>query len=441
MASPERDEFGNMVDAGDTKYWNDDFAGGFANQYPVQRLQSGTPGSMSLGVQTMDPGQNLPLPPARGPAGFDNRGPAGFDNDGFFGDPRRMAQELNFDPATGEYTPFGYNGGPLASGIFGATPTPPDMSLLSEQRTPLSDMGYDPETTARLAAMLDPNSTTRPAPPIPGMAPRDGDPRRMSLLSPTTGVNGGTILNPVAVDPVRDGTVSLDNGFEQETTISPGQPIPGMIPRVGAFEPLPIPGGQRSFSYPNVERDASVPSWMVNNPDFDPMGASQSGMQEYTNPATGETYMGGTSSNNQYMVDPSLEGEFTTPNRGGSLMGSNGSEFSGIFGASPTPTPSPDIGLPTLAPVSSTPAPSASQPTPYTQDFDSMHREQHSQMGGGITSVAPSDNFTRPTWSGSPGPMSMGNPFSFQQPGYQTGSPFGSMPSQFGGGLPRGYYT
>ena len=321
MASPERDEFGNMVDAGDTKYWNDDFAGGFANQYPVQRLQSGTPGSMSLGVQTMDPGQNLPLPPARGPAGFDNRGPAGFDNDGFFGDPRRMAQELNFDPATGEYTPFGYNGGPLASGIFGATPTPPDMSLLSEQRTPLSDMGYDPETTARLAAMLDPNSTTRPAPPIPGMAPRDGDPRRMSLLSPTTGVNGGTILNPVAVDPVRDGTVSLDNGFEQETTISPGQPIPGMIPRVGAFEPRPMPGGEGMFSNPfmNVERGANVPDWMLDNPDFDPRSPSQSGMQEYTNPATGETYMGSTSSNNQYMLDPSLTGEFTPPNRSFSL--------------------------------------------------------------------------------------------------------------------------
>jgi len=334
MASLERDEFGNVV--GDTKYWNP-FAAGIAPQVPE---------------------------------------PRGFDNDGVYGDPRRMAQELNFDPATGEYTPLGYNGGPLASGIFGATPTPPDMSL----------------------------------------------------LSPTTGVNGGTILNPVAVDPGQ----STPQAF----------PLPGSQPRVGAFEPPPIPGGQRSFSYPNVERDASVPSWMVNNPDFDPRSPSQSGMQEYTNPATGETYMGGTSSNNQYMVDPSLQGEFTTPpNRGGSLMRSNGSEFSGIFGASPTPTPSPDIGLPTLAPVSSTPAPSASQPTPYTQDFDSMHREQHSQMGGGITSVAPSDNFTRPTWSGSPGPMSMGNPFSFQQPGYQTGSPFGSMPSQFGGGLPRGYYT
>jgi len=276
-----------------------------------------------LGVQTMDPGQ---MPAARGPAGF--------DNDGFFGDQVFQAQELN--------------GGPLASGIFGATPTPSN----------------------------------------------------------------------------------------------PGQPMPDPQPRVGAFEPPPIPGMDgRSFSYPNVERDASVPSWMVNNPDFDPRSPSQSGMQEHTNPATGETYMGGTSSNNQYMVDPSLQGEFTTPNGGGSLMRSNGSEFSGIFGASPSPTPSPDIGLPTLAPVSSTPAPSASQPTPYTQDFDSMHREQHSQMGGGITSVAPSDNFTRPTWSGSPGPMSMGNPFSFQQPGYQTGSPFGSMPSQFGGGLPRGYYT
>jgi len=194
------------------------------------------------------------------------------DNGGFYGDPRRMAQELNFDSATGEYTPFGYNdgplaGGPLASGIFGATPTPPDMSL----------------------------------------------------LSPTTGVNGGTILNPVAVDPVRDGTVSLDNGFEQETTISPGQPIPGMIPRVGAFEPPPISNGGGMFSFPNVERGANVPDWMLDNPDFDPRSPSQSGMQEYTNPATGETYMGSTSSNNQYMLDPSLTGEFTPPNRSFSL--------------------------------------------------------------------------------------------------------------------------
>ena len=191
-----------------------------------------------------------------------------FDSDGFFSDSNRMRQDLDFNPATGEYTPIGYNDG-----------------------VPLSFDG--------------------PAGPA--------TPPNMSLLSPVTGVTGGTILNPVAVDPGRDSTVSLDSGFEQETTISPGQPIPGMIPRVGAFEPLPMPGGEEMFSYPNVERGANVPDWMLDNPDFDPRSPSQSGMQEYTNPATGETYMGSTSSNNQYMLDPSLTGEFTPPNRSFSL--------------------------------------------------------------------------------------------------------------------------
>ena len=166
-----------------------------------------------------------------------------FDSDGFFSDSNRMRQDLDFNPATGEYTPIGYNDG-----------------------VPLSFDG--------------------PAGPA--------TPPNMSLLSPVTGVTGGTILNPVAVDP-------------------------GMIPRVGAFEPRPMPGGEEMFSYPNVERGANVPDWMLDNPDFDPRSPSQSGMQEYTNPATGETYMGSTSSNNQYMLDPSLTGEFTPPNRSFSL--------------------------------------------------------------------------------------------------------------------------
>jgi hypothetical protein len=36
-----------------------------------------------------------------------------FDADGFFGDPRRTRQDLNFDPATGTYTPVGAMDGPL----------------------------------------------------------------------------------------------------------------------------------------------------------------------------------------------------------------------------------------------------------------------------------------------------------------------------------------
>lgn len=84
--------------------------------------------------------------------------------------------------------------------------------------------------------------------------------------------------------------------------ISPGQSMPGMAP-ISAV----------------AQRGQNVPSWMINNPNFDPMAPSQSGMQEYTNPATGETYMGSTSSNNQYMLDPSLKGNFTTPNRSFSL--------------------------------------------------------------------------------------------------------------------------
>ena len=139
-----------------------------------------------------------------------------FDSDGFFSDSNRMRQDLDFNPATGEYTPIGYNDG-----------------------VPLSFDG--------------------PAGPA--------TPPNMSLLSPVTGVTGGMEINP----------------------------------------------------FMNVERGANVPDWMLDNPDFDPRSPSQSGMQEYTNPATGETYMGSTSSNNQYMLDPSLTGEFTPPNRSFSL--------------------------------------------------------------------------------------------------------------------------
>ena len=39
--------------------------------------------------------------------------PTGKDADGFFGDPRRTRQDLNFDPATGTYSPVGAMDGPL----------------------------------------------------------------------------------------------------------------------------------------------------------------------------------------------------------------------------------------------------------------------------------------------------------------------------------------
>ena len=129
---------------------------------------------------------------------------------------------------------------------------------------------------------------------------------------------------------------------------SPGQSMPGMAP-ISAV----------------AQRGQNVPSWMINNPNFDPMAASQSGMQEYTNPATGETYMGSTSSNNQYMLDPSLKGNFTTPNRSFSLGPGNISQggnsqfnsqflpkngFGDTFGSTPLQANSvtniPDAGTP-----------------------------------------------------------------------------------------------
>ena len=290
------------------------------------------------------------------------------DNDGFYGDPRRMAQELNFDSATGEYTPFGYNdgplaGGPLASGIFGATPPPSNTGLISAE----------------------------------------------------TGVTGGTLLNP-------------------------GQPIPDPQPRVGAFEPPPMPGGERMISFPNVERGENVPDWMVNNPNYNPMAVSSTVMREHTNPATGESYMG--TGAGQYMVDPSLTGEFTTPDRSFSLdMG----EIPEARNSSPGEGVGPTFGT----------------QQPEVQDFGAQHRAQHEamgdngggnyfgngggggSMGGGVmglpSALSFQNSYSMPTWMNS---SAMNNPFNFASPGgYQTSSPFGSMSSPFGGGLPRGYYT
>ena len=63
-----------------------------------------------------------------------------FDADGVFGDPRRLRQDLNFDPATGTYTPVGAMAGPLAKGSI------PGMGLDNfgpggvDPRTGTSDM-------------------------------------------------------------------------------------------------------------------------------------------------------------------------------------------------------------------------------------------------------------------------------------------------------------
>ena len=64
--------------------------------------------------------------------------PTGKDADGFFGDPRRLRQDLYFDPATGTYTPFGAMDGPLIQAdpsyqVGGAGPNGPNMGGPSGQ--------------------------------------------------------------------------------------------------------------------------------------------------------------------------------------------------------------------------------------------------------------------------------------------------------------------
>ena len=191
---------------------------------------------------------------------------------------------------------------------------------------------------------------------------------------------------------------------------------------------------------PNVERGANVPSWMVNNPNYNPMAISSAVMQEHTNPATGESYMG--TGAGQYMVDPSLQGEFTTPDRSFSLdMG----EIPEARNGSPGEGVGPTFGT----------------QQPEVQDFGAQHRAQHEamgdngggnyfgngggggSMGGGVmglpSALSFQNSYSMPTWMNS---SAMNNPFNFASPGgYQTSSPFGSMSSPFGGGLPRGYYT
>jgi len=136
----------------------------------------------------------------------------------------------------------------------------------------------------------------------------------------------------------------------------------------------------------------------------------------------------------QYMVDPSLQGEFTTPDRSFSLgMG----EIPEARNGSPGEGVGPTFGT----------------QQPEVQDFGAQHRAQHEamgdngggggSMGGGVmglpSALSFQNSYSMPTWMNS---SAMNNPFNFASPGgYQTSSPFGSMSSPFGGGLPRGYYT
>ena len=191
-----------------------------------------------------------------------------------------------------------------------------------------------------------------------------------------------------------------------------------------------------------VERGANVPDWMINNPNFDPMVPVAMVHAEYMNPATGETF---NQTGDRYMVDPSLKGDFVnntllsgdflpSSQGGNNLLGANLS--SGIFGASPPPNSSSPTSL---APLNRKGFMQTQQPE--MRGFDERHREQHSQMGngggyspmgGGLMDLASAQS----NYGSSPfmAPASGSS-------GYQTGSPFGSMPSPFGGGLSRGYYT
>ena len=331
-------------------------------------------------------------------------------------DQRRTAQELN--------------GGPLASGIFGATPTPSNPGQPMPDPQPRVGAFEPPPIPGGGGIFSSPNVGRGEN--VPDWMVNNPDFNPMAISStvmrehtnPATGESYmGTGAGQYMVDPSLQGEFTTpDRSFS-----------------LGMGE---IPGGGGIFSSPNVGRGENVPDWMVNNPDFDPRSPSQSGMQEYTNPATGETYMGSTSSNNQYMLDPSLQGEFTTPDRSFSLgMG----EIPEARNGSPGEGVGPTFGT----------------QQPEVQDFGAQHRAQHEamgdngggnyfgngggggSMGGGVmglpSALSFQNSYSMPTWMNS---SAMNNPFNFASPGgYQTSSPFGSMSSPFGGGLPRGYYT
>ena len=87
-------------------------------------------------------------------------------------------------------------------------------------------------------------------------------------------------------------------------------------PVTGFPEPYDDGYGLISPSMPKVERGKNVPSWMIDNPDYNPMAPTTMAVNPYFNPATGEIFE---QTGDQYMVDPSLKGEFTNPNRSFSL--------------------------------------------------------------------------------------------------------------------------
>lgn len=237
-------------------------------------------------------------------------------------------------------------------------------------------------------------------------------------------------------------------------TMDPGQNLP--LPTAGGpSSPYAFMGmagdqsnsfereqGQNPFQFDPAYRGQNVPDWMINNPNFDPMVPVAMVHAEYMNPATGETF---NQTGDRYMVDPSLKGDFVnntllsgdhlpSSQGGNNLLGANLS--SGIFGASPPPNSSSPTSL---APLNREGFMQTQQPE--MRGFDERHREQHSQMGngggyspmgGGLMDLASAQS----NYGSSPfmAPASGSS-------GYQTGSPFGSMPSPFGGGLSRGYYT
>ena len=69
--------------------------------------------------------------------------------------------------------------------------------------------------------------------------------------------------------------------------------------------------GQNPFQFGTPQRGQNVPDWMIENPNYDPMVPQQMVMQEYMNPATGETF---NQTGDRYIIDPSLKGDFVNPN-------------------------------------------------------------------------------------------------------------------------------
>ena len=92
-----------------------------------------------------------------------------FDGDGFFGDPRRTRQDLNFDPATGTYTPVGAISGPLGM----ATTVLPQDYVPNLNAEKFGGMEGNPST-----GMIDLSTgmLAGQQPTVPQQVIREGDP-------------------------------------------------------------------------------------------------------------------------------------------------------------------------------------------------------------------------------------------------------------------------